>query len=278
MAPLCARGVRCLPPVRSPMAPLYFYQPNLSGQYCVVSRQEQAEWGSRPPHGRSLCSPCLPASPILHRQNGMALVAPREPLSSALRCYPGMSLKLCFPGVTHLLQVGCMIRLPLPSFSSHSSFSRFGWRQLKPDFGEENLIFNSSPPVLYCLFLIFYFKLLNPSQRNSAKSFFSGDQKEPKVIYCHFKGTVYRCCPTLPRPRGTAPSLPVTVPIPKFTTSPSSLWWDGDTQRNQRCCDSQSRWGTVGPEGNGRSCRGFEGGVGTEGDSENVGVPTPWGQ
>lgn len=185
MAPLCARGVRCLPPVRCPMAPLYFYQPNLSGQDCVVSRQEQAEWGSRPPHGRSLGNPCLPASPILHRQDGMALVAPRE--SSALRCYPEMSLKLCFPGVAHLLQVGCMTRLPLPSFSSHSSFSRFGWHQLKSDFGEENLIFfNSSPPVLYCLLIFFFFKFLSPSQRNSAKSFFSWRPKRAKNYLLRF--------------------------------------------------------------------------------------------
>lgn len=94
------------------MAQVYFYHPNLSGQECVVSRQEQAEWGSRAPHGPSLGSPCLPVSPIPHSQHGMGLLVSREPLSPAPRCYPGVSLQLCFPGVAHLLRVGCIDCMP----------------------------------------------------------------------------------------------------------------------------------------------------------------------
>lgn len=100
-------------PARHPMAPLYFYHPNLSGQDCVVSRQEQAEWGSRPPHGRSLGCPCLPASPIPHSQDGMGWVVPCEPLSPAPRCYPGVSSQLCSPGVVaQLLRVGSIDWMP----------------------------------------------------------------------------------------------------------------------------------------------------------------------
>lgn len=54
----------------------------------------------------------LPASPIPHSQHGVGLLVPREPLSPAPRCYPGVSLQLCFPGVAHLLRVGCIDWMP----------------------------------------------------------------------------------------------------------------------------------------------------------------------
>lgn len=92
-----------MPPARHPMAPLYFYHANLSGQDCVVSRQEQAEWGNRAP--RPLPRQSLPA-PSRTASMGWAWWSP------APRCYPGASLQLCFPGVAHLLRVGCIDWMP----------------------------------------------------------------------------------------------------------------------------------------------------------------------
>lgn len=103
-------------PARHPMALLYFY-PNLSGQDCVVSRQEQAEWGSRPRHGLSLGSPCLPASPIAHSQDGMGWVVPSSQMLSrgvtaALLPWGGTAAA----GGQHRLDAMTMVPLP----ASHS--------------------------------------------------------------------------------------------------------------------------------------------------------------
>lgn len=38
-------------------------------------------------------------------------------------------------------------------------------------------------------------------------------KKKAKVIYCHVKGTVYKCPPDLPRQRGTAPSCTLSLSL-----------------------------------------------------------------
>lgn len=78
--------------------------------------------GERQPPARppSLCSPCLPAGPMPPNQDGDGFGGPLQaPLSPVLRCHPGVSPQLCFPGVAQpvLLPTG-------------SRCTRHGWAAL----------------------------------------------------------------------------------------------------------------------------------------------------
>lgn len=103
-------------------------------------------------------------------------------------------------------------------------------------------------------------------------------KKKAKVIYCHVKGTVYRCPPALPRQRGTAPSctlsLSLGASLGRLTPScPHPCGTEGHVGTGG-CSGSQGGWdevgGCEGAEGSGTGCRGFGGGVSAGGDAESV--------
>lgn len=112
---------------------------------------------------------------------------------------PRVSQQLCFPG---------LVVPPLPA-----------WFQLKPDLGNEKLVFISAPrPPPSSLFLLVL--LLNLPQRNSPKSF-PGDQKESQRYLLPRQGALRPCpakeaqphpvtshCP-YPQPQ----SIPVPIPV-----------------------------------------------------------------